>query len=166
MWSGEEEEELVSKAQQPQTEFADFSERLFEQRECCKEAVAAMQKFQSEYDTFGKWLCEAHDKHKLWTEKRAPIGVTGSELEEYYVSAGIYSLCNRWGYRCCILLHTGLDERDGTTQSSSMPCTAMQSSCLPGTNPVTILKARWCPCTRDGRGLWPQWSTTVGRSRL
>ena len=32
VWSGEE-EELVSKAQQPQTQFADFSERLLEQRE-------------------------------------------------------------------------------------------------------------------------------------
>ena len=98
VWGGGR-EELLAKAQQLQTQCADFSERLLEQRERCEEAVAAMQEFQSKYDTFDSWLCEANDKHKLWTEKRAPIGVIGSELEEYYVSAGIPHLTCKHTHR-------------------------------------------------------------------
>ena len=73
-------------AEQLRKQFVDFSERLLEQRERCEEAVAAMQQFQVEYDTFDQWLCEVKDKQKQWTEKKAPIGVIGGELEEYYVS--------------------------------------------------------------------------------
>eukprot|EP00731_Ephydatia_muelleri_P022154 Em0014g745a len=83
VWGGGR-EELVPKAEQLRKQFVDFLERLLEQRERCEEAVAAMQQFQMEYDTFDKWLCEVQDKQRQWTEKKAPIGVIGGELEEYY----------------------------------------------------------------------------------
>ena len=89
VWGGGK-EELSTKADQLRKQFVDFSERLVEQRERCEEAVAAMQQLQKEYDTFGQSLCAASNKHKLWTERRAPIGVIGSELEEYYVSNKIH----------------------------------------------------------------------------
>lgn len=76
----------MTNAEQLRKQFVDFSERLLEQRERCEEAVAAMQQFQMEYDTFDKWMCEVQDKQKQWTERKAPIGVIGGELEEYYVS--------------------------------------------------------------------------------
>ena len=91
VWGGGR-EELSAKADQLRKQFVDFSERLVEQRERCEEAVAAMQQLQKEYDTFGQSLCEASNKHKLWTERRAPIGVIGSELEEYYVSNNIHCM--------------------------------------------------------------------------
>ena len=83
----------MPKAEQLRKQFVDFLERLLEQRERCEEAVAAMQQFQMEYDTFDKWLCEVQDKQRQWTEKKAPIGVIGGELEEYYVSVVVTRVC-------------------------------------------------------------------------
>jgi len=80
-------DEIRNRSREIQSRFDALSQSSLESQELCEEATSAMQKFQTEFDSFVHWLEGMEGKLAERRKTKYPIGTVQNELEEHYVSS-------------------------------------------------------------------------------